>query len=150
MTAARIAVESARYAWRLESPNEKLREARSMPAPLGTTPTKKMPKIAVLGIDDSPSTRAAVRFFRERRIVVRFVDLSKTPIDAGELRRLIDKLGGSAFVDGNPGTDRGSLVGRVRADPSLLRLPLVIYGDDATAGPNEPTWAAWLAGRKQV
>ena len=121
-----------------------------MPAPLGTTPTKKMPKIAVLGIDDSPSTRAAVRFFRERRIVVRFVDLRKTPMDAGDLRRLIDKLGGSAFVDGNWGADRGGLVARVRADPSLLRLPLVIYGDDATAGPNEATWAGWLAGRKQV
>ena len=121
-----------------------------MPAPLGTTPTKKMPKIAVLGIGDSPSTRAAVRFFRERRVVVRFVDLRKTPMDAGELRRLIDKLGGSAFVDTNWGADRGGLVARVRADPSLLRLPLVIYGDDATAGPNEATWAGWLTGRKQI
>lgn len=121
-----------------------------MPAPLGTTPTKRMPKIAVLGTEDSRPTRAAVRFFRERRIVVRFVDLRKTSIDAGDLRQLIDKLGESAFVDKDSGTDRGGLVARVRADPSLLRLPLVIYGDDATAGPNEATWTGWLAGRKQV
>ncbi len=121
-----------------------------MPAPLGTTPTRKMPKIAVLGTGDSPSTRAAVRFFRERRIVVRFVDLRKTPPDQGDLRRLIDKLGGSALVDGDPGTDLGRLVARVRADPGLLRLPLVTYGDEATAGPSEATWTAWLAGPKRA
>ena len=41
-----------------------------MPAPLGKTPTKKMPNIQVFGMDDSPATRNTLRFFRERRIVV--------------------------------------------------------------------------------
>ena len=57
-----------------------------MPAPLGNTPTKKMPNIQVFGLDDSNATRAALRFFRERRIVVHYVDLRKKPIASGELR----------------------------------------------------------------
>jgi arsenate reductase-like glutaredoxin family protein len=121
-----------------------------MPAPLGKTPTKKMPKIDVLGIEDSSATRSAIRFFRERRIVVRFVDLRKRPIDAAELRAFMDRLGAAALVAFEPpdtAPDRGSLVARIRADPSLLRLPLVRYGDAVTAGLDETKWREWLARR---
>ncbi len=69
------------------------RYAGRMPAPLGKTPTKKMPDIQVFGSDGSPSTRAALRFFRERRIVVRYSDLRKRPIAPGELRRFVERLG---------------------------------------------------------
>jgi arsenate reductase-like glutaredoxin family protein len=108
-----------------------------MPAPLGKTPTKKMPKIEVFGLKDSQSTRAAVRFFRERRIVVSFVDLRA--IDPAELRRLRDRLGPAASFDGVAPTGP--------VDVNRLRLPLVRYGDDVTAGPDETTWKAWLARR---
>jgi arsenate reductase-like glutaredoxin family protein len=121
-----------------------------MPAPLGKTPTKKMPKIDVIGIEDSAATRSAIRFFRERRIVVRFVDLRKRPIDAAELRGFMDRLGASALVGFEPpdtALDRGGLVARIRADPSLLRLPLVRYGDAVTAGLDETKWREWLARR---
>jgi arsenate reductase-like glutaredoxin family protein len=110
------------------------------PAPLGRTPTKKMPKIDVFGVKDSQSTRAAVRFFRERRIVVRFVDLHAA--DPAELRRLRDRLGPAAFVDGGAGASAGA--GPI--DPNRLRLPLVRYGEEVTAGQDETTWRAWLAG----
>jgi arsenate reductase-like glutaredoxin family protein len=70
-----------------------------MPAPLGKTPTKKMPKIEVFGLEDSQPTRAAVRFFRERRIVVRFVDLRKKRMDAAELRGFVSRLGAAALLD---------------------------------------------------
>jgi arsenate reductase-like glutaredoxin family protein len=117
-----------------------------MPAPLGKTPTKKMPNIEVFGLEDSRSTRAAVRFFRERRIVVRFVDLGKRP----DLRAFLDRLGAAALVDARPGNataDRGALLARIRADANLLRLPLVRHGDAVTAGQDETTWRAWLARR---
>jgi arsenate reductase-like glutaredoxin family protein len=119
-----------------------------MPAPLGKTPTKKMPKIEVFGIENSRSTRAAVRFFRERRIVVRFVDLGKRPIDAAELRHFMDRLGAAALLEAQVAdlaTDRGALLARIRADASLLRLPILRYGDEMTAGQDETTWRAWLA-----
>ena len=70
-----------------------------MPAPLGKVPTKRMPDIQVFGRDDSSDTRAALRFFRERRIVVHYADLRKRPLAAGELRRFTERLGGRALLD---------------------------------------------------
>ena len=127
-----------------------------MPAPLGKIPTKKMPNIQVFGLDDSNATRAALRFFRERRIVAHYVDLRKKPIAAGELRRFVDRLGVGAVVDPDSrpyreqgladlATDAAGMTTRLLADVRLLRLPLVRYGDDVTAGRNEAAWKAWLA-----
>jgi len=127
-----------------------------MPAPLGKTPTKKMPDIQVFGLEDSQATRAALRFFRERRIVVAFVDLRKRPIAPGELRRFVDRLGAPTLLDTESrayrdaglaylATDTAGLVARILADVRLLRLPLVRYGDDVTVGRDEATWKAWLA-----
>jgi arsenate reductase-like glutaredoxin family protein len=125
-----------------------------MPAPLGKTVTKKMPKIDVLGLEGSAATRAAIRFFRERRIVVRFVDLSKRPIEAAELRDLAERLGPAALAAEVGGADsaalladRGALLARVRAEPGLLRLPIVRHEAALTAGMSETTWAGWLARR---
>ena len=127
-----------------------------MPAPLGKTPTKKMPNIQVFGLDDSNATRGALRFFRERRIVVHYVDLRKKPIAAGELRRFVDRLGPTALLDTESrayrdaglaylATDNAGMTRRLLADVRLIRLPLVRYGDDVTAGKAEDTWKAWLA-----
>jgi len=127
-----------------------------MPAPLGKVPTRKMPNIQVFGLDDSPPTRAALRFFRERRIVVHYVDLRKKPIAPGELRRFSDRLGAAALLDPDSRpyreqglayltTDPAGIMQRLLADVRLLRLPLVRYGDDVTAGRDETTWKAWLA-----
>ncbi|HEV8402527.1 MAG TPA: ArsC/Spx/MgsR family protein [Candidatus Limnocylindrales bacterium] len=126
-----------------------------MPAPLGTTPTRKMPDIQVFGRDDSAATRAALRFFRERRVVVHYVDLKKRPIAPGELDRFIRRLGGAALLDpaSRPYRDQGlahlsldeaGIVARLRTDPRLLRLPLTRHGNDVTVGPDEATWAAWV------
>jgi arsenate reductase len=127
-----------------------------MPAPLGNTPTRKMPNIQVFGLDDSNATRAALRFFRERRIVVHYVDLRKKPIAAGELRRFTDRLGAAALLDPDSrpyreqglaylSTDQAGITARLLADVRLIRLPLVRYGDEVTAGKDEATWKAWLA-----
>jgi arsenate reductase-like glutaredoxin family protein len=127
-----------------------------MPAPLGKTPTRKMPNIQVFGLQDSQATRAALRFFRERRIVVHFVDLRKKPIAPGELRRFVDRLGATALLDVESRaykdgglayltTDTSGVVARLLADVRLLRLPLARYGDDVSAGKDETTWTAWLA-----
>jgi len=130
-----------------------------MPAPLGATPTKRMPNIQVFGLDDSQATRAALRFFRERRIVVHYVDLRKKPIAAGELRRFTDRLGAAACLDTEGrayreqglaylSADAAGITARLLADVRLLRLPLVRFGDRVTAGRAEETWRAWLAGAR--
>ena len=128
-----------------------------MPAPLGKTPTRKMPNIQLFGMDDSNATRNALRFFRERRIVVHYVDLRKKPIAAAELRRFIDGLGAEEVIDpaSKPYREQGlaylsmdanGITQRLLADARLLRLPLVRYGEQVTAGKAEATWKAWLAG----
>lgn len=130
-----------------------------MPAPLPKAPTKKMPDIQVFGLDDSSATRAAQRFFRERRIVVSYHDLRKRPIAPGELRRFTDRLGAAALLDetsrayrdaglGYLTLDTAGVVARLLADVRLLRLPLVRFGNEVTAGKAEATWAAWLATAK--
>jgi arsenate reductase-like glutaredoxin family protein len=115
-----------------------------------------MPNIQVFGTNDSQSTRAALRFFRERRIVVHFVDLKKKPIASAELRRFTDRLGAATLLDrdSRPYRDQGlahlalddaGITARLLADARLIRLPLVRYGDQLTAGKDETTWKAWLA-----
>jgi arsenate reductase-like glutaredoxin family protein len=126
-----------------------------MPAPLGKTPTRKMPDIQVFGRDDSAPTRAALRFFRERRIVVHYVDLGKRRIAPGELKRFTQRFGAGALLDptARPYRDAGlahltldeaGAVARLLADPRLLRLPLVRHGNEVTVGVDERTWTAWL------
>ncbi len=134
------------------------RYATAVPAPLGKVPTRKMPQIQVFGRDDSAATRAALRFFRERRIVVHYADLKKRPIAPGELRRFVERLGARALLDetSKPYRDSGlgylsmrdaEIAERLAADSRLIRLPLVRHGNDVSAGPAEATWAAWLNAR---
>jgi arsenate reductase-like glutaredoxin family protein len=126
-----------------------------MPAPLGKVPTRKMPDVQLFGRDDSPDTRAALRFFRERLVVVRYAELRKRPIAPGELRRFTERLGARALLDeaSRPYRDGGlaylsleeaGIVARLLADPRLLRLPLARSGHDVTVGRAETTWARWI------
>jgi arsenate reductase (glutaredoxin) len=123
------------------------------PAPLGNTPTRKMPKITVFGLEDSQATRGAVRFFRERRVIVTFVDVGNSGFPPAELRFFAERLGaeglaieGEAAPAGTP-TIRTASGDRIPTDPRLLRMPLVRHGNEATAGRAEETWKAWLAAR---
>ena len=133
-----------------------------MPAPLGKTPTRQMPDIQVFGRDDSAATRAALRFFRERRVVVHYVDLRKRrhrPGRAAAVHRAA-RRGGAARPDvarlsrrrasAYLTLDEAGIVARLLADPRLLRLPLVRHGNEVTAGPAEATWTAWLRPRERA
>lgn len=113
------------------------------------------PAIQVFGTERDQGTRAAIRFFKERRTPISFVDLRKRPIAPGELRRFVDRLSAEALLDrtSRPYRDAGlahlrmdeaAIVERLLADPNLLRQPLVRRGHDLTVGPAEATWAAWL------
>jgi arsenate reductase (glutaredoxin) len=128
-----------------------------VPAPLPKQPTKRMPDIQVFGFEDSQATRAAQRFFRERRVQIHMVDLRKRPIAAGELRRFVERLGARALLDETSkgyregglaflSLDEAGIVERLLRDNRLIRLPLVRHGNEVTAGKAEATWAGWLKG----
>jgi arsenate reductase-like glutaredoxin family protein len=112
--------------------------------------------VQIFGLPGDQATRAAQRFFKERRVPISFVDLRKRPIAPGELRRFVDRLGAASLLDetsrpyrdaglGYLRLDEAGIVERLLADASLLRLPLVRHGNEVTAGRAEATWKAWLA-----
>ena len=85
---------------------------------------------------------------------IAFVDLKKRPPAAGELKRFAQKFGAKALLDEDSKAYRKANLGyltmgdaevidRAIADPRLLRLPLVRYGNELTIGVDEATWKAW-------
>jgi arsenate reductase (glutaredoxin) len=112
--------------------------------------------VQIFGHDRDAGTRAAVRFFKERRIAIHQVDVTRKPIARGELRRFVDRLGArrlldessTAYRDGGLGymrLDDAESAERLLATPGLLRLPLVRFGNEVAAGRDEATWSAWIS-----
>jgi arsenate reductase len=110
----------------------------------------------IFGTEDSAATRAAVRFFKERRVAVHLVDIRRKPIAAGELRRFVERFGagGLADRDGRPWVEAGlgylrmddaELAARLLADQRLLRLPLVRVGNHVAVGRDEAAWRVLIA-----
>lgn len=113
------------------------------------------PTIQVFGLENDQATRAAIRFFKERRVAISFVDLRRRPIAPAELRRFVERLGARMLIDetsrayrdgglANQRMDDDDIVSRLMVDRSLLRTPLVRNGNDVTAGRAEATWRTWL------
>src|SRR5436190_9463250 len=112
--------------------------------------------VQIFGHDRDQGTRAAVRFFKERRVTIHQVDLTRKPIARGELRRFVERLGARALLDeaskayrdaglGYMRLDDSEIVERLLATPALLRLPLVRFGNEVAAGRDEAAWKAWIS-----
>lgn len=113
------------------------------------------PTVQIFGHDRDQGTRAAVRFFKERRVQIHQVDVTRRPIARAELRRFVDRLGArtlldetsKAYRDGGLGymrMDDAEIVERLLASPALLRLPLVRFENDVAAGRDEAAWRRWF------
>ena len=114
------------------------------------------PNVQVFGTPDSQSTRAALRFFKERRIEPHVIDIRRKPMAPGELRRFVERLGARALADTESKTWREAGLGylsmtdadlaeRLLADQRLLKLPLVRIDNGFAAGRDEAGWKALLA-----
>lgn len=112
--------------------------------------------VQIFGLKNSPATRAAERFFKERRAAIQFVDLKQKPMALGEIQRFIQRFGLAALLDsvGKAYIDEGlkylklsdaEILGRIEKTPQLLRLPLVRSGQGLSAGHDEDSWKAMLA-----
>ena len=119
------------------------------------SPSASGPVLQVFGREDHQDTRAALRFFKERRVTVQFVDLRRKPMAAGELRRFVERLGapaladtkGRAWMDDGLGylrMDPADLAGRLLADQRLLRIPLIRLANGFVAGRDEAAWTALI------
>jgi len=111
------------------------------------------PNVQIFGVKNSAATRAAERFFKERRIAIQMVDLKQKAMAPAEIRRFSERFGlrglldteGKAYIDGGfqylKLTDE-ELLGRIERNPGLLRLPLVRGGNRVSVGQDEEGWKA--------
>ena len=112
--------------------------------------------IQIFGLKNSQATRAAERFFKERRVPFQFVDLKRKPMAPAEIGRFIQRFGLTGLLDaeGAAYLDAGlkylklsdsELLARIERDPKLLRLPLVRADKRVSVGHDEESWKAMLA-----
>jgi len=115
-----------------------------------------MKNVQIFGLKNSQATRAAERFFKERRVEIHFVDLKQKPMSPGEIKRFAERYGLLALLDaeGKAYSDAGlkylkvsepELLRRIEQDPKLLRLPLVRAANQLSVGQDENAWTAMLS-----
>jgi arsenate reductase-like glutaredoxin family protein len=112
--------------------------------------------VQIFGVKNSQATRAAERFFKERRTAIQMVDLTRKPMSGGEIKRFIVRFGLAGLLDteGKAYLDAGlqylkvsdaELLARIEREPRLLRLPLIRGADRLSIGHDEESWMAMLA-----
>lgn len=113
-------------------------------------------EVQIFGLKKSAETRAAQRFFAERRVRTHFVDLAERAASPGELRRFVQKFGAEALLDRSAkrfaelglgaaryGDEKWTL--KLAEEPRLLKLPLVRWQQKLTVGAADDTWKEWVA-----
>jgi arsenate reductase (glutaredoxin) len=111
-------------------------------------------EVQVFGTKKCKATQKALRFFKERRVKIHFVDLNERAASPGELKRFEQKFGAGALLDreGKRFRERGLHVAQLHEsrilpmlvdDPALLLTPLVRYGSKLTVGLDETVWKGW-------
>ncbi len=112
--------------------------------------------VQIFGTHKSADTRAALRFFSERRIRAHFVDLNEKGASPRELERFARKFGVQALIDRS--SKRFAALGlgtaqltdtrwleKLALEPLLLRQPLVRHQNELTIGAAPDVWKAWVA-----
>lgn len=117
-----------------------------------------MVSVQIFGVKNSQATRAAERFFKERRVTIHMVDLKQKPMSPGEIRRFVERFTlpglidreGAAFIDAGlkylKVTD-AELLGKIEREPKLLKLPLVRGSNKISVGQDEEAWKAMLVAK---
>lgn len=118
-----------------------------------------MQNVQIFGTKNSSASRAAERFFKERRLPIQFVDLKQKAMAPGEIRRFLERFGMSGLIDpqSKPYVADGlqymkltdaDWLARIEKDPSLLRLPLVRCGKLISIGQDMDSWKAMAEAAK--
>lgn len=111
-------------------------------------------EVQIFGTQKSADTRKALRFFKERRAKVHFVDLKIRAASKGELTRFAQKFGSEALVDREAKRFKALGLGTasysdkrwleiLQDEPLVLRQPLVRWQSRLTIGAKEEEWKEW-------
>src|SRR5512144_2665958 len=111
--------------------------------------------IQIFGTAKCKTTRAAQRFFADRRIKVQVIDLREKGLSKGELASVARAVGGMrALYDADSprvrerGLQHSDPTEARLAEPLLLRTPIVRSGARAAVGAAETAWKAFAEGEK--
>lgn len=111
-------------------------------------------EVQIFGSKKSSETRAALRFFAERRIKTHFVDFAVRGPAVGELTRFVQRFGIDGVLDtesrryadlgwGSARYSDSRWIEKLSEEPMVLKMPLVRYQQQLTVGAAEPIWKTW-------
>jgi arsenate reductase-like glutaredoxin family protein len=110
--------------------------------------------IQIFGSQKSQDSRKAERYFKERRIKYQLIDMRKYGMSGGEFDSVLRAVGGVDNLVDWEGKSPDLDVLRYLADPldkedkvfdnqSLIKLPVVRNGKQATVGYCPEVWSTW-------
>jgi arsenate reductase-like glutaredoxin family protein len=108
--------------------------------------------IQIFGTNKCRHTRAAIRFFKERRIPFHFVDLDQRDLSDGEFSSIVRAVGLENMID-TEGKEYQRLSlkymtfdmeSKLRENPKLLKTPIVRCGPKAAVGNRPEIWSELL------
>ena len=107
--------------------------------------------IQIFGTSKSFDTKKAERWFKERRIPFQAVDLKRYGMSRGELNRVRQAVGLEAMIDPkHPDAvllqylaSEDAKLEKLWGQPSLLQVPIVRNGKQATVGYCPQIWESW-------
>ena len=107
--------------------------------------------IQIFSASKSFDTKKAERWFKERRIKFQAIDVRKYGMSRGELSSVRQAVGLEAMIDPKHpdytlleylASDQAKL-DKLYEDPTLLNLPIVRNGKQATVGYYPQIWESW-------
>jgi len=112
-----------------------------------------MPIIQIFGTNKCQNTKAAQRFFKERRVPIQFIDLTEKGLSEGEFQSIKKAVGlenmmdreGREYQKLNLKYQKFDIESKLKENNLLLKTPVVRQTPKATVGYVPETWKQWLA-----
>ncbi|MBI4727603.1 ArsC family transcriptional regulator [candidate division TA06 bacterium] len=122
-----------------------------------------MPIIQIFGANKCQNTRAALRFFKERRVPIQFIDLSEKGLSEGEFQSIRKAVGlenmidteGRGYQRQNLKYQKFDIEIKLKENPLLIKTPIVRQSPSSSAKATADkkatvdyvpeTWKQWLA-----
>ena len=109
-------------------------------------------QVQIFGTKKSKDTQKAIRFFKERRIQVHFVDLNEKAVSKGELNNIRRSVQLEEMIDKDSKQYKKrnleyiihDIEEELLSDPLLFKIPVVRFEGKATVGHDPNAWKNWI------